>query len=268
MSSSTISTVNKYLLSSTGPYVPPGPNNNPIETNQVFPYDGNGVDGELKTTLVNTTPYKTIHNFSLSTYSNIKNGDYILRSSSAVGLNNNQMDAQMLFTSHVNMNYSGTFMFGRVPANPTWNGFYNDAGVFKSYTQNPFNTLTYLGGGTGFFYTTTYDTGSVNGEWIEIKFPYKARIKSISCKPVAGNYVYGPRAGKVLGSDDGTTWFYIGDYSSTSTPANVFYKSEFVTNTKRFQYIRFVVTGCGHVNCSMGWLKYELDIYDLTADTE
>jgi hypothetical protein len=72
----------------------------------------------------------------------------------------------------------------------------------------------------------------------------------------------------VLGSDDEVTWFYIGDYSSTSTSSNVFYKSEFVSNVKRFQYIRFVVTGCGSTVCNIGWLKYELDIYSLLADTQ
>jgi hypothetical protein len=268
MAVSTVSTVNMYLLNSGTHEVVPIDHNIALETNQVFPYDGNGVDGELKTTLTTTKPSKTIHSFSLSSYSTSKNGDYVLRSSSAVGVNWVQMDAQLMFTSPVGMNYTGVFMFGRTIANPTWNGFYNDSNVFKTYTQYPYNVLTYLGGGTGFFYTTVYDLGSVNGEWVQIKFPYKARIKSISIKPVYGNYVYGPRAGKVLGSDDEETWFYIGDYSSASTPSNVFYKSEFVSNVKRFQYIRFVVTGSGSAGCSIGWLKYELDIYSLLADTQ
>jgi hypothetical protein len=261
MSSSTISTVNKYLLSSSGPAVPPDPNI-PIETNQTFPYDYNG---EIKTKF-NANLASTTQTATLSTYSSIKNGSYTIRASSYSTLSGTAMSPCRAFT-RPNGNYNNCLYWGQLIASPTWTGFYNDSNTLVNYTQNPYNTLTYLGGGSGKFWTTIYDTNqSVNGEWIEVKFPFKALIKSIIIRPIAGNLAYTPRTGKVLGSDDGTIWSLIGNYAQTTT-AYIYYTNPFPSNTKRFQYIRFVITGCNHNKTALETIKYEMDIYDLTADT-
>jgi hypothetical protein len=261
MSSSTISTVNKYLLSSSAPAVPPDPNI-PIETNQTFPYDYNG---EIKTKF-NANLASTTQTASLSTYSAIKNGEYTIRASSYSTLSGTAMSPCRAFTV-LSANYNGCLYWGQIIASPTWTGFYNDSNTLVNYTQNPYNTLTYLGGGSGKFWTTIYDTNqSVSGEWIEVKFPFKALIKSMTIRPIYGNLAYTPRTGKVLGSDDGTTWSLIGNYAQTTT-AYIYYTNTFPSNTKRFQYIRFVITGCNHNKTALETLKYEMDIYSLEADT-
>jgi hypothetical protein len=261
MSSSTISTVNKYLLSSSGPAIPPDPNI-PIETNQTFPYDYNG---DLKVAF-NANLASTTQTASLSTYSAIKNGEYTIRASSYSTLSGTAMNPSRAFTI-LTGNYNHCCNWAQLVAAPTWTGFYNDSNTLVNYTQNPYNTLTYLGGGSGKFWTTIYDTNqSVSGEWIEVKFPFKALIKSMTVRPVYGNLAMCPRVGKLLGSDDGTTWFLIGNYAQT-TSAYLYYTNSFASNTKRFQYIRFVITGCNHTRTSLETLKYEMDIYDLTADT-
>jgi hypothetical protein len=264
MSSTTISTVNKYLLSSTGPYVPPGPNNNPIETNQVFPYD---YSGEISTKF-NPNLASTIQTATLNTYSTIKNGNYTIRASSYTTLSGTAMNPSRVFTT-IGAGYATSFYFCRKTSGTTWTGFYNDNNQFVSYAQEPYNQLTYLGGGTGNFWTTIYDTNqSINGEWLEIKFPFKALIKSMSIRPISGNYGFFPRTGKLLGSDDGITWVLIGDYNQASPTTYIFFTVTFPTNTKRFQYIRFAISGCTHYVPAFQNLQYGFDIYDLTADTE
>jgi hypothetical protein len=263
MSISSVSSVNKYLLAKSGPYVPLGPNNNPLETNQTFPYDYGGEIG----TQFNANYALTNQSATLTTYSSAKNGDYIIRASSYATLSGTAMNPSRAFTVPSG-GYASCFYFGRLVAAPTWTGFYNDSNQLVNYTQEPYNLLTYLGGGSGKFWTTIYDTNqSVSGEWIEVKFPFKALIKSITLRPITGNLTFCPRAGKVLGSDDGSTWVSIGNYSQTPS-AYAYYTDTFPTNTKRFQYIRFVVTGCGHAKIGLETIKYAMDIYDLTADTE
>jgi hypothetical protein len=262
MSCSSVSSVGKYLLSSAGPYVPAGPNNNPIETNQTFPYD---YDGALKSAF-NLNLARTIQTATVSGYSTIKNGEYTFRASSYATLSGTAMNPCRAFMVPSG-GYASCLFFGRLVAAPTWTGFYNDSNTLVNYTQEPYSLLTYLGGGSGKFWTTIYDTNqSVSGEWIEVKFPFKALVKSIIIRPITGNIAFCPRAGKVLGSDDGVTWSLIGDYAQTTT-AYSFYTNPFPSNTKRFQYIRFVVTGCGHYKIALETIKYEMDIYDLTADT-
>jgi hypothetical protein len=263
MAVSTVSTVNMYLLNKSGPYVPPGPNNNPIETNQTFPYD---YGGELSTQF-NANYASTTQTATVSNYSAIKNGSYTIRASSYATLSGTAMNPSRAFTV-ASGGYASCFFLRRLVAAPTWTGYYNDSNTLVNYTQEPYNLLTYIGGGSGKMWTTIYDTNqNVNGEWIEVKFPFKALIKSITLRPITGNLAFCPRAGKVLGSDDGITWVLIGNYSQTTT-AYAYYTDTFPTNTKRFQYVRFVITGCGHYKTALETLKYTMDIYDLTADTQ
>lgn len=60
--------------------------------------------------------------------------------------------------------------------NTLWSSGYRST---DGYTQKPYNTTTgeYIGGGTGKFWTTEVQgVGTVSGEWLQIKLPYKLKM--------------------------------------------------------------------------------------------
>jgi hypothetical protein len=56
-------------------------------------------------------------------------------------------------------------------------------GKFTQLAYQSSSPFGYVGGGTGFFYTTVYNTNqSASGEWFQFKAPFQMLLKSISFK--------------------------------------------------------------------------------------
>lgn len=117
---------------------------------------------------------------------------------------------------------------GITAADDYWHCNYKGAGNNdgKTYTQDPYNpgNGNYQGGGTGYSWSTTagstaYSTGSINynGEWIQIKYPYKLQVIGINLYARYNIANRNPATLYVLGSNDGSVWNYINTFTNAST---------------------------------------------------
>ncbi len=275
MSSTTVSSVNKYLLGNNkAPVV-----NTQLATNQTFPDNFNGLIALFKTNAL-IQYHDCRYTFSVSgdgdSYKNVSNGYELLVSSYKKSLHSyntkNSCPGTMLYNTdpqdgtyfrwwqnndpyHSNLSLVN-YLDGVSIGNPNTDGMYRGTGN------------VYSGGGVGHFYTTIYDSGSVNGEFFQQKFPFKARLINVQfmCRTNSGNR--GPKLVRLLGSDDGSTWNYIDDITY-GTYTNSTYNVGNVTTTKRFSYIRCVILstiGDSHLNIQQ--MRWNFDTWTLQSGTE
>jgi len=102
---------------------------------------------------------------------------------------------------------------------------------------------TGISGYTGSVSTTYSGSSTVSGEWIQIQTPRSFIINGIGIAPFSNSATTdkdkSPRTGKLLGSNDGTTWTLI--YSFTNqTYTEGRYTNIFFTNTVSYSYFRLV----------------------------
>ena len=92
-------------------------------------------------------------------------------------------------------------------------------------------------------YNGTSNLGGYLGEWISLQIPYASRINGINIAPRKGNYTHRvPRSLVLLGSNDGTNWNYIYDWTDinqSSYASNTFATFSFPTTTD--SYIHFAL---------------------------
>jgi hypothetical protein len=120
---------------------------------------------------------------------------------------------------------------------------------YQAYNQVGYNSSGNYQGATGAFFTTSYtESGvskSMNGEWIQIQFPYSMKLTQMILYPRTpnpGSLIYqSPKTGVILGSNDGSTWVLIHNYSVTSYPNITGPFTTTITTTVYYKYIRFVV---------------------------
>lgn len=189
------------------------------------------------------------------------NGEYILKSASyaeyPVGTN---CTVKNCFDDDFNTYYGSTYV-----------GFVtNRAGVpnTPAPTANPYTsgsgTYIYTGGGVANY---TFTTSGQAGEWVQVKFPYKFCIKSLSFSRRPGN-TRTPRKITILGSDDETNWTTIQAnmvYPST-TADNTWYTVNITSPTKRFSILRFIVRESNFAQVTLS-LQFTGDTYTLASTT-
>ena len=113
-----------------------------------------------------------------------------------------------------------------------------------------FTRLTKLqgGGSSNTNFSTLYNGSiAVNGEWIQIKFPFKIILSSLSpmIRYPSTMVSRAPSQYYILGSNDGTTWFLLNIGVNTSPPGRgTYYPNTTFTalNQTPFNYIRVVIT--------------------------
>ena len=259
MSSTTLSTVNKYILSNKGG---PPVNNTPHETNITFPDSYTNL-----ATQIGGLSYSDTH--TTFTYSNgtgsktYANGTHKIITSSYDSFDTGIINVGSKYFDNNFTTYGGQ----------KWNASYT---IYSQGQAQPANTQdcytsggVYQGGGTGYYFTSNYSGGSVNGEYIQVEFPYKMCIKTLSISKRDNQSNRTPRYITVLGSDDGTSWFLIQHSLSfpQSTSNSTWYSANVATPTKRYSKLRFVINQnwAVHINMSM---KITGDTYDISADTE
>mmetsp|Transcript_18315 Transcript_18315/g.26709 ORF Transcript_18315/g.26709 Transcript_18315/m.26709 type:complete len:118 (+) Transcript_18315:388-741(+) len=107
------------------------------------------------------------------------------------------------------------------------------------------NNGAYIGSNdTDYFFTTAYDTGSVNGEWVQIEFPYKIRVTHLSTQERATQQERTMKGCCLLGSDNGVNFYDIDSVSFPSTQDSTLF-TEAITTTKRYSILRIVITSAG-----------------------
>jgi hypothetical protein len=253
MSNSTISTVNKYLLNAKS--IAAVATNPLLASNVSFPDDFNGLRTEFNTTesqLWNDCRKVFSVTGDTDTWKNSTDGYQILSSSYLRGASapSNCMAIPNIYCNlpddsggpsgwSVNRMFNGQWAITNY-LDGVDIGNYN---VDYVYTNS--GTL-YIGGGTGYFYTTSYNnnTGAVSGEWFEQKFPFKAQMKSISFMARRSPYIN--RCVKtvyILGSDTGVdNWFLIKIVTGFTAYTDGVFQTLPITTDQKFQYIRFVIT--------------------------
>jgi hypothetical protein len=247
MSLSTVSTINKYLLTSSDVSV-----SVLLGTNVTFPDDFNGVRTEFNSTASqNHNDCRKTFSVSgdASAWKNSVNGYYLLAVSYNYGSGTNtKMSVPMLYC---NLAESGSALrcWGNQGSyNATFTlANYLDGVNIGNYTTDAIystNGQTYVGGGTGKFWTIMHEgiaNWSVSGEWFEQKFPFKVKMTSLSfmCRNNASTRCV--QDVRILGSDDGINWWFV--YNLTySAYSNGIFQTKPIYDDRKFQYIRFVVT--------------------------
>jgi hypothetical protein len=258
MSCSSVSMVGKYLLSAAGPYVPPAPTLK--QSGMIFPSSFTG----LSTVLGNISTPNTHHvfssNMSGTAWRDVSNG-YELWCSSyyAGGVPTAYYNVNELFSGDVSAN-SKSYWFCCQPVQPL--NYFTDGVDQGKYTQVSYSTTGYIGGGTGYYWTTIYDTGSVNGEWIQLKCPFQMLLTHLHIAPRNGAPQRCCKNVYVLGSDDGITWTFIANVLF-GTYTNGAYQIKAITTSLKFYYIRLVFPNIitTDTNLNIGDMKFTFNAY-------
>lgn len=260
MSSSTISTVNKYLLS--GEIVPTVPTTTLRQSNMNFPTSFTG----MTTTMANYNNIDCRHIFSSgmsgTAWRDVSGGYQLLVSSNVLWAGTQKLYASTMFDGD-----NGT---------TAWSNNLGSAGVNSSniildgvnlgkFTQNPYQASSpfgYVGGGTNYFYTTVYNINqSASGEWFQFKAPFQILLKSITFKNRNTRITSAPKTVVLLGSDDGLTWTLIETLNYTTFTNNVAQVRN-VTTTSKWYHFRCIFTNTqGFSSLEIGEMSFIYDAY-------
>lgn len=129
-----------------------------------------------------------------------------------------------------------------------WNAF--DASSSTSWATN----TNYLGSSTGSYYngttSTTYNGSlTVNGDWVQVQTPVGIITNKIDILPFSTSNEQCPRTGKLLGSNDGSTWTEIHSFTNQTYTQGQYTTISF-TNTTAYSYFRLVCEDMEYVNSS------------------
>lgn len=260
MSSSTISTVNKYLLS--GEIVPTVPTLSLKEANVTFPdtYNGlvsyfAGLTGHNRRLVItmpagqgNAWRQKSGHEIIVSSYLKVGGTDYM--------------------TYEMFDNDNGTTFYGASWTND--DNFYDSTNMGK-FTQASYNASgVYIGGGTNAlsinnFYTTVFTggSGSASGEFIDWIFPYQVELNSISFLCRSNLAATAPKDIILLGSNNnGSTWIFINSLTFGTYTAGTWQQTT-VSTSANYSRIRCITVTTRSSAVNIGGCKLNYDIYDV-----
>jgi hypothetical protein len=259
MSSSTISTVNKYLLSSSGPYVPPPPTYTLIQSNVAFPAGYAGLTTQMNG--ITTTDRRIT--FTPTGTGSWRNQPHELLCSSYLNWAGNMYGIQDLFD---NLTTTASFWAAHYNGPTALVNYLNgvNMGYFNGASYN--SSGVYIGGGVvngiNNFFTTVYNSGSASGEYLQFKFPVKVLLKSFDIMCRNGQPLGGPKDVVIVGSDNGTTWFLITSVAYSTYTNGVYLTKSFTASDKYF-YIRAVILTTRMNGVSIGELKFTFDAYNV-----
>jgi hypothetical protein len=140
-----------------------------------------------------------------------------------------------------------------------WHCAYMNATSSLGYGQNPYST-TYQGGGTGLYWSTVVSGSAVNGEWVQIKFPYAFLLSSYKIYTRVDSGVVQLWSWKdfvLAGSNNGTTWYLVDSRTYTTTAPTSGDTLTVTSPSVNYSYYRFIITSvmtqtnvatCGELN--------------------
>lgn len=256
MSSSTISTVNKYMLGKSAP--PPPLVYSLIQSNVAFPSGYTGLTTQMNGI---TTADRHI-TFTPTGSGSWRNQPHELLCSSYLNWGGTLYGIQDMFDG----DNGTTFWGGHFLNNGTAVANFLDGvnmGWFNGASYN--SSGIYIGGGVvngiDNFFTTVYNSGSASGEFVQIKFPVKVRLKSWDLMCRNTQPLQAPRDITIVGSDNGSSWFLIQDINY-SNYSNGVYQTRTVTASTEYYYIRCIVKTTRTTGCQIGECKFTFDAYD------
>ena len=169
-----------------------------------------------------------------------KNGTYIASSSSS---------------------FSSSYLAYKAFNGPTGTFWHCGYSGNNGYTQMPYNP-SYIGGGSGAtYYSTTIDSVSYPGEWIQIQFPFQFFLSSYSLYPSEGNLNKSFKLFYIAGSNNGTTWNMVNIQNLSSQPSTLLTTFTVTTNNS-YSYYRLII------NKTFGDNVAELNQWNLFANSQ
>lgn len=253
---SSIATTGLHVYNKLGPPPPiPPVTYSLIDPNVQFPSAYIGMEYEMS----QITTYNRRITYTPSTSSSYRNQPHEFLCSSYQNYNNTQNGLiQDMFD---NASSASTFWANNTPPSQI---NYLDGVAQPHPTQNPYNISgVYVGAGADQFYTTIHNSGSSDGEWFQIKFPYSVGLMELGFIARAANVVGGARDVDILGSRDGVNWTFL---KNQTYPAytNLALNTATFTLLPHYEYIRVVIksvtsNGIGLASCKMKFHVYQQD---------
>ena len=123
--------------------------------------------------------------------------------------------------------------------------------AFDSNASTFAHTLVYYGNSgvyTGPNTTSVINTGSISGEWIQIKLPYSLSLSGYRILPRSGSPGQFQNSWYMVGSNNGTTWYAIDNRTSISvydTGIIYYYYGSSYGNKDYYSYFRMIITQGG-----------------------
>ncbi|QOR60322.1 hypothetical protein, partial [Bathycoccus sp. RCC716 virus 1] len=144
------------------------------------------------------------------------------------------------------------------PAFDTWKAFNKTLGNEGWHgSSSEYNSSTRLYAGS---FSTTYNTNqTVNGEWLQLHIPDSMVLTGVEIAPRTGFLNRCAEEGRILGSNNGSTWFSIATFSGKSY-TNGNYTSITATASNSYTYFRVVFTklsgNSGQTVINIGELRF------------
>lgn len=131
------------------------------------------------------------------------------------------------------------------------------------YTQYPYSSGVYQGGGTGYYHTTiSIDGESIAGEWLQIQLSIPAKLKSYGILNRSGNGdARNPTNYAILGSNDGSTWVKINRQTAKTTSDTPSTYKITVDNLSYYLYYRLVINAIGNVTAPCNLARFDLTFW-------
>jgi hypothetical protein len=100
-------------------------------------------------------------------------------------------------------------------------------------------------GGTGAPFATTVGSSTYYGEWLQVKIPNPVQISKFLIYPAVHGSVdltqRAPKTGKLVASNDGSTWTLLKDYTLSTQPQEGVGSSVSVTSGSGYKYFRLII---------------------------
>ena len=153
-------------------------------------------------------------------------------------------------TSASSTNHASAFQMWKVHNKTIGDeGWHGNSSEYSSSTQ-------YF---TGSFSTTYDGSSTVGGEWIQLQVPTAITITKLQIAPRSSSYQNrGPAEGRILGSNNGSTWSTIGTFTGKTYTTGQ-YTDITVTTSTSYTYFRLVITRLapsGATTVNIGEIKY------------
>ena len=100
-------------------------------------------------------------------------------------------------------------------------------------------------GGTGAPFATTVGSSTYYGEWLQVKIPNPVQISKFLIYPAVHGSVdltqRAPKTGKLVASNNGSTWTLLKDYALSTQPQEGIGSSVSVTSGSGYKYFRLII---------------------------
>lgn len=141
--------------------------------------------------------------------------------------------------SSINQAYKNGTVFSEADGSPKYRLIYFDYSIILYKYER--TTGEYIGTNT----TVVQNVGTVSGEWLQMQLPFSMVNNSYLLRGRDSiNQYFMPRQYYIIGSNNGTTWYYVdykSDPSTSGGPINFELSYNILSNTSSYSYYRIII---------------------------